>query len=198
VIGMGSWRTSTARIRGMYRCTSAMGSSVSASSMRGHVRRSIRCCGSHDRSALRLLRPSACHGFENRPWPASLRGQGDGRFRAARSIVIVPTVVVTVPIPVMIPVVVPVVIGVLHSFAVPAAIVPLGLHNRGSDRTRRDADPHQCRRHRANMIRRISYSPSTLAGDRLPAEHLRTWDCATAATVPVGEVLMAAHETLAT
>jgi hypothetical protein len=61
-------------------------------------------------------------------WPASLRGQ-DRLFRAAQSVVIVPTLVVMVPIPVMVPVVVPVVIGVLHSFAVAAALVPLGLHD---------------------------------------------------------------------
>jgi hypothetical protein len=86
-----------------------------------------------------------------------------GQFREARSVVIVPTVVVTVPIPVMIPVVVPVVIGVLHSFAVAAGLVPLGLHDDG-DRTRRYAEPISAAAIVPNIIRRISHSPLMIAG----------------------------------
>ena len=49
----------------------------------------------------------------------------------------------SVPIPVMIPVVVPVVIGLLHAFAVATDPMSLGRHDGGSERTRRNAEPHQ-------------------------------------------------------
>ena len=77
------------------------------------------------------------HRWLDRPWPAISERPGNGQFRAARSVVVAPTVVVTVPIPVMIPMVVPVGIGVLHLFAVAAAVMPLGLHDGDGDRTRR-------------------------------------------------------------
>ena len=130
--------------------------------------------------------------------PPYVGGQGNAQFRVARSVVIVPTVVVMVPIAVMIPVVVPVVIDLLHAFAVATAPMSLGRHDGGSERTRRNAEPHQCRCHRAQYKSAHFLLSFDISSDRFRAERLRTWGRATAATGPIGEDLMAAHETLDT
>jgi len=96
-----------------------------------------------------------------------------------------------VPIPVMIPVVVPVVSGVQHGFAVTAALMPLGCPTGAPIELVETPIPITAAAIVPNITRRISYSPSTLAGDRSLAERLRIWECATAATGPVDEVLMA-------
>jgi hypothetical protein len=111
-----------------------------------------------DRDCFRgaiVSRPTAANGNVSTParFLAGITARlGCGQYRETRtrSVVIVPTVMVTVPIPVMIPVVVPVVIGLLHTFAVTATVMPLGLQYGRGDRTRRYAKPHQCSCHRAH------------------------------------------------